>query len=91
MLELAKRQKELEDKGIVVLLAQASEVDAGILEEWLDARKIPFARGNITGDTKTVLFRWGVRSWPWLVLADEYGIIQAEGISMDQLEARLRD
>ncbi len=89
--ELARRQKVLENAGVAVLLAQTSQVDADALRQWLDTRKIPFTCGNITGDIDRVLFRWGVRAQPWLVLADEYGIIQVEGISVDQLDARLKE
>lgn len=87
--ELAKRRKELENRGVVVLLAHTSQVDADVLKQWLGSRRIPFTCGSITGDTDTVLFRWGVRAQPWLVLADEKGIVRAEGLALDQLDEKL--
>lgn len=87
--KLAEREKELEDKGVVVLLVHTSDVETTKLKEWVNNRKIPFACGNIKDDAEMVLFRWGVRALPWLVLMDEKGVVRAEGFTLEFLDAVL--
>jgi hypothetical protein len=90
IMELAKREKELEDKSVMVLLVHTSEVDTDKLKDWLANRKISFTCGSIEGDTEKVLFRWGVRAQPWLVLTNEKGIVRAGGFELEQIDEKLR-
>jgi beta-lactamase regulating signal transducer with metallopeptidase domain/peroxiredoxin len=91
IMELAKREKELEDKSVVVLLVHTSDIDTSKLKEWIDNRKIPFNCGSIKDDTEKVLFHWGVRAQPWLVLTNEKGIVRAGGFELEQLQEKLRE
>ncbi len=91
IMELAKRDKELEEKSIIVLLVHTSNVDTDKLKDWLANRKISFTCGSIEGDTEKVLFRWGVRAQPWLVLANEKGIVRAGGFELEQLDKKLHE
>jgi len=59
IMELAKREKELEEKGVVVLLVHTSEVDVLKPQRLLKSYRIPFACGRIKSDAERVLFRWG--------------------------------
>jgi hypothetical protein len=67
---------------------QASKVDKTKLDEWVKENKIPFEVGIIEGDAKQVSFKWGVKSLPWLILTDEKRIVQAEGLSLSELDER---
>ncbi len=89
--ELAKREKELENKGIVVLLIHSSDVEAEELKKWVDENKITFISGRIPGEAKKVLYHWGVRAQPWLVLMDEEGIVRAGGFELEQLDEKLQE
>ncbi len=89
--ELAKREKELAGKNVAVLLVDTSVVEPAQLKEWLDNRNIPFTCGSIKDNADDVLFRWGVRAQPWLILTDENRIVRAEGFSLEQLDEKLRE
>ncbi|HUU15821.1 MAG TPA: hypothetical protein VMW72_01615 [Sedimentisphaerales bacterium] len=91
IMELAGREKELDEKSVMVLLVHTSEVDTDKLKDWLANHKIPFTCGSIEGDTEKVLFRWGVRAQPWLVLTNEKGTVRAGGFGLKQLDEKLRE
>lgn len=89
--ELAKREKELAQKDVAVLLVHTSNVEPAKLKEWLDNRNIPFACGNIEIDAEKVLFAWGIQAQPWLILTDEEGVVRAEGFGLEQFDEKLQE
>jgi len=91
IMELAKRADELQKKEVVVILVHTSDIDAENLKDWLANRKIPFTCGSVKNDTEKILFRWGVRAQPWLVLTNEKGIVRAGGFELEQLDEKLRE
>ena len=82
---LAKREKELLDDGVAVLLVHTSNVEADKLKQWLDNREIPFRCGSIKDDAEKVLYLWGVQAQPWLVLMDDQGTVSAGGFGLESL------
>jgi Flp pilus assembly secretin CpaC len=88
--ELAKQEKELAEKDIAVYLVQTSKIEPAKLKEWLDNRNITFPCGSINNDAEKVLFSWGVRAQPWLILTDQEGIVKAEGFGLEQLDEKLQ-
>ncbi len=82
---LAKREKELAEHSFVVLLVHTSGVDGDKLRQWLADCKIPFACGTISKDAERVLYNWGVKAQPWLVLIDEQGHVTAGGFGLESL------
>ena len=89
LIELAGHKEELENKGVVVLLVHTSDIGAEKLKGWIDKNKIPYICGRITSDTQRVLYRWGVRGQPWLVLTDENAAVRAGGFELEQLNEKL--
>jgi len=89
LIELAGHKEELENKGVVVLLVHTSDIGAERLKGWIDKNKIPYICGRITSDTQRVLYRWGVRGQPWLVLTDENAAVRAGGFELEQLNEKL--
>ena len=89
LIELAGHKEELANKGVVVLLVHTSEIGAEKLKGWIDKNKIPFVSGRITNDTQRVLYHWGVRGQPWLVLTDENAVVRAGGFELKQLNEKL--
>jgi type II secretory pathway component GspD/PulD (secretin)/Leucine-rich repeat (LRR) protein len=89
--ELAKREKGLAEKNVTVYLVHTSNVEPAKLKEWLDNQNVPFACGSIENDAADVLFRWGVRAQPWLILTDENRTVRAEGFSLEQLDEKLQE
>jgi len=89
LIELAGHKEELQNKGVVVLLVHTSDIGSEKLKEWIDKNKIPYICGRITSDTRRVLYRWGVRGQPWLVLTDENAAVRAGGFELEQLNEKL--
>jgi hypothetical protein len=89
--ELAKRWEKLKEKGVAVLCVQASKVEKDKLDEWVKENKIPFKVGMIEGDEEKVRFDWGVKSLPWLILADEKNIVRAEGFGIEELDEKIKE
>jgi beta-lactamase regulating signal transducer with metallopeptidase domain len=88
--ELAKREKDLTDKNVAVLLVDTSGIEPAKLKEWLDNHNIPFTCGSVKNNAKNVLTHWGVRAQPWLNLTDKNRVVQAEGFSLDRLDEKLQ-
>ena len=90
VMELTKRAEELKEKGIAIVLVQASKVDKEQLDNWVKKNHISFPIGMVEGDAEEVRFNWGVKSLPWLILTDAEHIIRAEGFALNELDGRLK-
>lgn len=61
-------------------------VDENELDEWIKKNNIPFPVGMIkTGEKKTQT-AWGLKSLPWLILADKNKIVRTEGFALEELD-----
>jgi len=89
VLQLAKQAAQLQEKGVTVVGIQVSKVDANKLNEWVKENHIPFPVGMVRGDEEKTRFAWGVRSLPWLILADSKHIIRAEGFGISELNQKM--
>jgi hypothetical protein len=87
--QLAKRTEELEEKGTVVVGVQASKVERSDLNEWVKKQGIPFPVGMIAGDDREQRFAWGIKSLPWLILADTEHMVVAEGFAVGDVDKQL--
>jgi hypothetical protein len=88
--KLAKRAVQLKEKGVTIVAIQASKVDEDKFNEWVKENKIPFPAEMIEGDDEKIRFAWGVRSLPWLILADKKHTVQVEGCALNELEDNLK-
>jgi len=88
VLQLAKRT-DLKDKGLAVVMVQVSKTEEAGFQEWVRQNAIPFPVGRVLGDENKVRSAWGVRSLPWLILADAARFVRAEGFSLDELDSTL--
>ena len=70
----------------MVIVVQASKVDEETLSEWMKNKNIRFPVGLIREDEAKILFNWGIRSLPWLILTDKEHIVRAEGFSISELD-----
>jgi len=76
---------------VVVVAVQASKVNEETLNEWMKKNNIPFPAGMIEGDEEKTRFSWGVRSLPWLILADRKGIVWAEGFRIEEIGDKIKN
>ena len=89
LIELAKRAKQLKQKGVTVVAIQASKIDENALDKWVKNENIPFAVGMVQNDAKKIKFNWGIQALPWLILADRNRVISAEGFSLSELNDKI--
>jgi len=75
---------------VTVLLIHEKGVDAGKLRTWTKEAGVAFPVGIISGDSDDVKFAWSVRSLPWLILTDTKHVVQAEGFTVAELDARIQ-
>jgi hypothetical protein len=88
--ELKGLEESLAEKGVVVVLVQASEIEAEELDRWKRKNKIRFALGRLDmGGIKELLGAWGVERLPWLILADKEHIVTAEGFGLGELDEKI--
>jgi hypothetical protein len=87
--QLASRAESLKDDGFVCMVVQASQTDPYILNQWVQSNAIPFTVETIKVPSEKTCFNWGVRSLPWLILADNKHSVVSEGISIKELDSRL--
>ena len=88
-MQLTKQAKQLRQKGVAVVIVQASKVDEKKLNEWVKKNNIPFPVGMVESDAEKARFAWGVRSLPWLILTDSKHIIQATGFRVNELNEKI--
>ena len=87
--QLVKQAEQLEDKGVVVIAVQASNVARDALEKWIKESGLPFPVGTIQDDAKKIRFTWGVHSLPWLILTDRKHAVTDEGFGVAEIGDRL--
>jgi len=91
ILQISERAKEIKEKGIVIIAVQASKIEQAKFDEWIKENNIPFPVGMIEGDSDKIRFAWGVRSLPWLILADKKHVVTADGFNIDELDKKIGD
>lgn len=90
MTQLAKQAQQLKNKGITVIAVQASKMDQDALNQWIKKYDIPFPAGMIQGDEKKARFDWGIKSLPWLILADTRHIVSGDGFGLEELDDKIK-
>lgn len=89
--QLAKIEKELKQKDVMVLVIQSSPVAENKLNEWTQTNDIPFLVGRIRGNVERTKFIWGIESLPWLILTDKRQTITAEGVGLNELDEKIKE
>ncbi|MBN2590494.1 MAG: hypothetical protein JXA96_11585 [Sedimentisphaerales bacterium] len=90
ILELNKKEKELNGNNIILVAINTSGADKSILNEWIEESKIAFPVGKIESDLEKTKASWGVQSLPWLILADKEHIVKEEGFGISQLDEKIK-
>jgi hypothetical protein len=87
---LAEQAVELTEKGVVIVVIQASKVEQDTLDKWLQENNISFPVGKIRSDEERIRFKWGIRALPWLILTDSKHIVSAEGFRINELNEKIK-
>jgi hypothetical protein len=88
---LNKRAKTLLEKSdVYITFIHAGPVEEQEFASWLKENEIH----SLVGVSRTGLpelgYTWGVQSLPWLILTDKNHIVQAEGFSINELDAKIK-
>jgi hypothetical protein len=88
--QLSIRAQELKAKDVGFVAVHASKVNKDRLDNWVKENNIPFPVGMVQSDEEKIRFTWGVRSLPWLILTDTNQLVRAEGFTLQELDAKLK-
>ena len=91
IIQLSKKLQELRERDVVVFTVHALKIEQKKLDDWVRDNEIDLSVGFIADQEKKVLFNWGVKSLPWLVLTDMNHIVTAEGFNLDEPDAKIRE
>jgi protocatechuate 3,4-dioxygenase beta subunit len=84
--QLAKRETGLKERGVRVFLVQAEPAGPDTLSQWTQSSGVSTPIYSVPGDAGAVRNAWNVQSLPWLILTDRDHVVQAEGLSLEDLE-----
>ena len=87
--QLAQKAAELKERGVIVVAVQATQVEEKTLSDWTKKYNISFPVGTITADVEKTRFAWGVRSLPWLILADKKHVVRVQGFAVSELDGEV--
>jgi len=87
--QLAQKETQFAQSNVAVLCVNTAAVKKSQLDEWVKKYQIPFPVGSISGDLHDTLFAWSVKAQPWLILTDPKHNVQAEGFTVDELDAKI--
>ncbi len=71
------------------LTVHASKIDENALNKWVENYNIPYSVGMVQGDVEKTHFTWGVKSLPWLILANRKHIVRAEDFRLSELNEKI--
>ena len=80
----------LRQKNVSVLGIQAAVISDDDFNEWKSAGGVSFPVGRVTETSGKSKWVSEVSSLPWLILADASHRVVAEGFSLDELDAQIR-
>jgi hypothetical protein len=87
--QLAAQAAKLKDNGVFIVAVQASAMGQSALDQWVKKYNVPFSVGMVRGDQEKTRFAWGVKSLPWLILADRRHTVVSEGFELGDLDRQL--
>jgi len=89
IIQLARREEELKQKGVIVVAIQVSKIAEETLNKWIKDQIISFPVGMVRGDEEEIRFTWGAKSLPWLILTDREHVVRAAGFAISELDQEL--
>lgn len=89
MIQLAKLEQSLQQKGVAIRTVQALPIDENTLNQWTKENKISFPVGMVHDNETKTKADWGIQSLPWLILTDKEHKVVAEGFELQALNDKL--
>lgn len=90
IMQLNKNEQELQANDIAIVAIQTTKAAQENLDKWIKENNILLTIGLTKTDDEHIRSTWGVKSLPWLILADKQHIVQAEGLSLDEMDDKIK-
>jgi hypothetical protein len=88
---LAEQSAALKEKGVAVVIVQAGAMADQDFKTWKQEAALPFPVGGLQGNAEKARAAWGAGALPWLILTDKAHRVTADGFTLDELDAKLKD
>ena len=75
--------------GLVASQVMAIQFGAPVLENFARTNHVHFPLGMIESEEAKTKFNWGLRSEPWVILADRDQVVRAEGFALGEINDKL--
>ena len=85
--ELVQMREALAKKGIDILTVQIAEKKPDNIKEWAQKKVSLLMTGKLTGNVEDIRKKWGINALPWLILMDSKGIVQQEGMTVEDVKS----
>jgi hypothetical protein len=90
--DLAARASKLAEEDVLVILVDASGSGKKQVDDWVKRNSITVPVGGLFKELlKEIRQAWGIESLPRLVLTDRNHVIVAEGLALEELEAKIKE
>jgi hypothetical protein len=89
LMKLSEKAGMFSDKGVTVLCVHVSGIEAKTINEWMKEYNIPFPAKAIAKDPEKARLAWGVKSLPWLILTNQKHVVEANGLSLAELDEKI--
>ena len=88
---LTDQAATLNEKHVAVLILQTGSMADAAYAAWLQEAALPFPIARLKDTSAKGRFEWGARSLPWLILADKSRRVVAEGVPIEELDAKVKE
>ncbi len=88
--QLVEQAGALKQQGVAVAVIQAALASDDAFKQWQEANTVPFPVGRVAAKNEQTKWATSVDSLPWLILVNAEHRVTAEGFTLDELDARLK-
>ena len=89
--QLAEQAAALRQQGVTVLGIQAAVTSDETFNEWKNGSPVSFPVGRVTEKSEKSKWASAVSALPWLILTDANHRVIAEGFTLDELDAQIKN
>ena len=89
--QLNERARELAAKQVAVLTVHAGEADAKAIKDYVQKMGLQVPLGTLKPGKHRPEKDWGVKTIPWLILADKKHIVRAAGFGVEELDGKIKE
>jgi protocatechuate 3,4-dioxygenase beta subunit len=88
---LGEQAATIKDKGVNVIVVHTGTMADEDFKAWKQEAALPFPIVSLKGDAEKARAAWGAGALPWLILTDKGHRVTAEGFTLEELDARIKD